>query len=128
MYLEKRNIAKAIIFTILTCGLYNLYWFAKMNDDILYLSDEDGPSGGLALLLTIVTCGIYGIYWCYQSGKRMVIAQERHQMHPTDNSILYLVLSILGLMLVSEAILQTEINNLIDFINKRPLNNGEGEI
>ena len=93
-----------------------------MNDEILYLSEEEGPSGGLAILLTIVTCGIYGIYWCYQSGKRMMIAQEKNGMHVTDNSVLYLVLAILGFMIISEAILQSEINNLIDFIEIKKLN------
>ena len=128
MILKKRSIATSIILTIITCGLYNFYWFAKLNDERLYLSGEDGPSGGWVILLTIVTCGLYGVYWCYQSGKRMFIAQERNGMHGTDNSVLYLVLAILGIMSITEAILQSEINNLIDFIEIKKLNERESYI
>lgn len=125
MYIKKRGVAESIILTLITCGLYNFFWFAKMNDDILYLSEEEAPSGGLAILLILVTCGIYGIYWCYQSGKRMVIAQEKNGMRTTDNSVLYLILTVLGFMIVTEAVLQSEINNLIDFIEMEKLNDRE---
>lgn len=31
---QKRDIALAIIFTLITCGIYGIYWFFKLNDDV----------------------------------------------------------------------------------------------
>ena len=30
----KRNIALCIIFSLLTCGIYALYWFVKLTDEL----------------------------------------------------------------------------------------------
>lgn len=62
--MRERNIAVAIILTIVTCGIYGIYWFIVLTDDARLASgDQQAPSGGIAFLLTLVTCGIYGIYW-----------------------------------------------------------------
>ncbi len=61
--IQKRSIGLAIIFSILTCGIYSIYWFIKLTDEASYLSGDDSMSGGKAFLLTIVTCGIYFFFW-----------------------------------------------------------------
>ena len=60
---KNRNIALCIILSLVTCGIYGLYWFVCLTDDTNTISGEPGTSGVVALVLTIVTCGIYGIYW-----------------------------------------------------------------
>ena len=111
--IEKRNVGLAILFSILTCGIYGMYWFVKMTDEVNLLSGEQEMSGGIALLLTIVTCGIYSLFWNYQMGKRILKAQDRVGVTGSDNSILYLILSILGFQIVSYAIIQSDINALV---------------
>ena len=70
MPITKRNLATCIILSIVTCGIYSLYWFIVITDDAKNASnDVSGASGGTALLLSIVTCGIYGIYWAYKQGE-----------------------------------------------------------
>lgn len=113
--IEKRNIGLAIIFSILTCGIYSIYWFIKLTDEASYLSGDESLSGGKAFLLTIVTCGIYFFFWNYKMGKALYQAQEQEGMLPQDNSILYLVLAVFQLGIVSYCIMQSEINNMIEY-------------
>ena len=68
---RKKDIVVCIILTIITCGLYNLYWLICLAEDINTLSNEADTSGGMVLLLTIITCGIYGLYWAYRCGEKL---------------------------------------------------------
>lgn len=111
--IEPRNIGLSILFSIITCGLYSMYWFVKLTDESNELSGEIGTSGGTALLLTIVTCGIYRLFWNYKIGKIMERAQERAGVRATDNSVLYLVLALLGLDIITFAIVQSDINDMV---------------
>lgn len=111
--IEKRGIGLAILFTIITCGIYGVYWFIKLTDEANALSGEPGTSGGMAFLLGIVTCGIYTIYWNYKMGKTMEKAQQRAGRPATDNSVLYLILSVFGLQIISYCIIQSDINALV---------------
>ena len=112
--IEKRSIGLGILFTILTCGIYGLYWLVKITDEAAELSGDKSMSGGTVLLLTIITCGIYTYFWSYKIGKIMYKAQERDGKTPTDNSILYLILAIFGLPIVSYCIIQSEINDIVE--------------
>ena len=52
MPINKRNLAVSIILTIVTCGIYGIYWFIVMTDDTKNVSgDINGASGGVAFLL-----------------------------------------------------------------------------
>ncbi len=112
--MKERNIALCIVLSIITCGIYGIYWFISLTDDAVRISNgkEYNTSGIVAFLLTLVTCGIYGIYWYYQMGKSIYSAQQDKGLNATDNSILYLVLGILGLGIVSYALIQNELNKL----------------
>ncbi len=112
--IQKREIALAIILSIVTCGIYGLYWFVCMTNDANKVSGEDSPSGGVALLLSIVTCGLYSIYWCYKMGKKLATAQEKHGRTVEDNSVLYLILTIVGLSIVSWGLIQNELNKFAE--------------
>lgn len=112
--IQKRSIGLALLFSVLTCGLYSIYWFIMITDEANALSGEDGISGGIAFLLGLVTCGIYTIYWNYKMGKTMQIAQQRAGMHGADNSILYLILSIFGFQIISYCIIQSDINAIVE--------------
>ena len=117
--ITKRDIAVAIILSIVTCGIYGLYWFVVLTDDVKAASkDEQFQTGGVALLLTIVTCGIYGIYWAYKMGELMKQAQTNHNLPVTDNSVLYLILQILGLGIVNYAMIQNDLNAIAEIYEK----------
>lgn len=108
---KERNIAVSIILSILTCGIYAIYWFIVITDEAREVSgDESAPSGGIAFLLTLVTCGIYGIYWAYKIGKSMSIAKEKNGMPADDNAVLYLILELIGFNIIVSALVQNDLN------------------
>lgn len=55
----ERSLPVSILLTIITCGIYGIYWFIVLTDEVNQHSGEDDTSGGIAFLLTLVTCGIY---------------------------------------------------------------------
>ena len=113
--MQQKNIALSIVLTIVTCGIYGLYWFVTLTDDVNTVSGQKGDtSGGVCLLLTIVTCGIYGIYWAYKIGEKLNTAKMMRQI-PADSSlsVIYLVLSIFGLQIITYALAQNELNKML---------------
>ena len=111
--MKERNIALSILFTIITCGIYGLYWMVVLTDEVkTQAKDTRLASGGTALLFTIVTCGIYGLYWSYQMGKLMKTAKENNNLGSEDNSILFLVLDFFGLSVINYALIQNSLNDI----------------
>ncbi len=108
--IEERNIAMVIILSLITCGIYGIYWFVKMTDEAKQLSSSDNAGGGLAFVYTLITCGIYTIYWNYKMGKNMYEAGQKYEINIEDNSVIYLVLSLFGLGIVSECLMQNDLN------------------
>lgn len=109
--MQKRNIAVAIILTIVTCGIYGIYWFIKMTDESNeLLGDPTQTSGAIAFLLSLVTCGIYAIYWYYKMGKKIFEIGLKHNRPASDNSVLYLILALVGLGIVNYCLIQDELN------------------
>ena len=112
--MKKRDIVVSIILSLVTCGIYSLVWFVGITDDVKTVSeDTQMQSGGIALLLTIVTCGIYGIYWAYKMGDLMKTAQTKKNLPVKDNAILYVVLELFGLGIVVQALIQSDLNQMI---------------
>lgn len=112
--ITKRDIVVAIILTFVTCGIYGIYWFIVMTDDVNSLNDEKMASGGTAFLYSILTCGIYALYWNYKIGQKMAEAGKKYNKPINDNSVLYLVLSIFGLGLVNYCLIQSDLNRFTD--------------
>ena len=104
-------------YSFITCGIYGLYWYYKMtNETHQAVGRETTASGGKAVLFAIITCGIYMIYWTYKMGDSIVEAQEQRRMHvDTNTPVIYLVFAIFGLSIVSQALLQNALNDIIDF-------------
>lgn len=105
--MKERNIVTCILLTIITCGIYGIYWFIVLTDDVVRLSDgkEYNQSGVTAFLFSIITCGIYTLYWMYKMGKSVSLIKGYG-----DDGILYLILSIFGLGIVSYCLAQNDVN------------------
>lgn len=105
-----RSIGMCIVLTLITCGIYGLYWLVCLNDDVAEYTGEYVTSGGMVLLLSIVTCGIYSIYWAYKMGEALDYVRVADGRPSGSLGILYLILSILGLGIVTYALIQSELN------------------
>lgn len=120
-YLQPREIALCIIFTIITCGIYGWYWIYKMNEEINEISGHpEDTSGGLVILFSIITCGIYNIYWCYKMGQKLSEYYESSSVHgDKDLGILFLILMLASFFscsvcgFVCYGIMQDNINKIV---------------
>ena len=107
-----RSIALCIIFSLITCGIYYLYWRYVLNEEINRMADEPyATSGGLVILFNIITCGIYGWYWLYRMGERCDVIKQKMGKPASSSAVLYLILGIFGLGIVSYALMQDTINS-----------------
>ena len=52
--IKERSIVLYIILSIITCGIFGLYWFVCITEDTNAAADVAGTSGGLALLLSLI--------------------------------------------------------------------------
>ena len=112
---NREDIALYFILSIVTCGLFGLYWFCTLNDDTNKVSGHPEAIGGvLAIILTLVTCGIYGFVWMYNMGSRIDEAKAKRGMPDGNSAVLYLILMVFGLAWVSEILLQGELNKLAE--------------
>ena len=108
---QPRSLVTAIVLSIVTCGIYGIYWFVCLTNEMNKLSGRpNDTNGGTAFFLNLITCGIYFYYWAYKMGeKRDVIARENG-----SSNILYLVLAFVGLSIVVNCLLQDAINKVVD--------------
>ncbi|MDO4261660.1 MAG: DUF4234 domain-containing protein [Eubacteriales bacterium] len=111
--IKQRNIALCILFCLITCGIYGLYWFVCLTDETNEAAGESGTSGALALLFTIITCGIYGFYWAYRCGEKLDRAKTARGIPSSNGGVLYLILWLLA-GIVSYALIQHELNKLAE--------------
>ena len=104
---KNRSIALAIIFTIFTCGIYGIYWFIVLTDDMnrLTLDDDYQMSGAVSFLLSLVTCGIYGIYWAYKMGNKVDRLNGG-----SYTGFIYILLHLFGLEIINLALMQDTVN------------------
>ena len=110
--IQKKSIAVCIILSIVTCGIYGIYWFICLSNDANTASNTFGTSGGTAFLLSLITCGIYGLYWAYKQGEKIDAAKNNRGIASSNSGILYLLLCIVGFSIVAYALMQNELNNL----------------
>ena len=109
--IKKKGIAMCIILSIITCGIYGLFWLAGLANDVKKISgDSSATSGGMLVLLSIITCNIYYLVWVFKAGDTLDRVRVTNGEASGNQGILYLLLSIFGLGIVSYALLQNEIN------------------
>ena len=115
-HIQKRELVTCILLSIVTCGIYGIIWLVNMINDMnaVCQDEKSSQSAGTVVLLIIITCGIYGIIYFYQAGSRMAAAGKKYGVEIADNSTLYLVLSIVGLQIVTYCLIQSDLNKLAE--------------
>ncbi|MDR1781908.1 MAG: DUF4234 domain-containing protein [Bacilli bacterium] len=121
--LTRRSIAMVIILSIITCGIYGIYWIIVTQNEIKRIYIKQPLSDGVVVfLLGIVTCGIYNIYWMY---KTCVITDEIYEVNglrASNNTILFVLLGVFLTPIAYYALMQDKINYLIDSTNNNTYN------
>lgn len=110
-----RSIPLFVILSLLTCGIVSLVWIYLIAVDVNTLAKKHGREAGpdpiVAVILTIFTCGIYSIYFYYKEATILAGLKNKEYVAP-NLSILCLAMPLIQLGVISQALLQDEINKL----------------
>ncbi|MCQ2471303.1 MAG: DUF4234 domain-containing protein [Clostridia bacterium] len=110
---KSRSILTCILLSIVTCGIYGLYWHYCVVQDVAAASGKaDDMSPAMVVLVSVITCGIYGWIWFYNAGSKVDEIKKRNGEQESSLSIIYLILAVCGLSIVDLALIQTELNKI----------------
>lgn len=106
-----RSVAEGIILTIVTCGIYNVFWNWHQMETCNELVGRREFDPVKVFLLSLVTCGIYFVYYQYTMGGVIVEIQRARKTPPYDNlPVISLFVSLFGMSVIVDAIHQHELN------------------
>ncbi len=97
--MKQRSVVAVILLLIVTCGLYQLYWFIKTKDEMVSLGAEI-PTGWLLII------PIANLYWIWKWSEGV-----DHVTDGKTNAVLSMVV-ILALGLIGTAVLQATFNKV----------------
>lgn len=109
---KKRSVAGLFFFSILTLGIYYLYWIYAVSKETQQYLGRRTTSPGVELLLCIITFGIYWFYWIIKYSRLAAECQKKAGLPPEDNAVINLILAIIGLGLISSMIIQASLNGV----------------
>lgn len=106
---HKRKIWSCILLSIVTLGIYGIYWKYLLVKNLRFVQkNTDGCAGEMLCLLFVP---FYSLYWWYTSGEQLKQKFNQNACSLTGNGFVYLMLGILGLEIVSMSIMQSDFNN-----------------
>jgi len=107
------DIATGIILSLITCGLYNIYWNYRQFQAMNALLGREEYKFLMWLVLSIVTCGLFHIYYEYKMGSDLYTYLKEQGRDPNPNlPVIGLVLACFGLTIITDAVYQHELNKL----------------
>lgn len=107
MAIKERNIIVCILLSVITCGFYGIYWVVMLAKDAV--SVKDPADSGLVEILLMLFLPFLGIFLCE---KKFAEGCAARGIAHTDNSVLYLILGLIGLGIVGLCLLQNDLNKL----------------
>lgn len=105
--MKRRSIAVMILLTIITCGIYMIYWTCSFQNQLKKETGK-GFTGTGHFFMLIFTFGIYSIYWQYAAGSRLA------SMGAKDHSVMYLVFCFIALSFLNPFLMQAQANKIAD--------------
>lgn len=107
MELKTRNIVTCVILTIITCGIYGIYWTVCLAREAV--SVKDPSDSGVLEIVLMLFLPFVGFYLAEQ---KLAAGCAAKGIAHKDNSILYLILGLVGLGIVNFIMMQNDINNI----------------
>jgi len=114
---QERSPITVVLLTIVTCGIYGLYWQFRTSDELRAATNDDSIKPLLELVLTLVTGGIWGVYVQYRNAQKVHAALASREPSRKDQSQSVLILSIAMYFVgvtgfIAMWILQEELNSI----------------
>ena len=110
MVINKRSIVTSILLSIITLGIYKIYWKYLLVKNTKTIKNDDSKCTKEMLCLIFVP--LYCLYWWISRGKLIQDEFAKLGYSPIGNQIIYLILDLFGLEILSMAILQNDFNAL----------------
>lgn len=100
---SERSFWTYFFLSLITCGIYGIYYTYKLMLDVNVACDGDGEtfdtSLGMFYLLTYVTCGIYMLVMMYKTVARLNNNAPRYGLSFKEDGTTYLLWTLLGAFL-----------------------------
>jgi len=112
MNIKQRNIVTAVILSLVTCGIYGIYWVICMAREAV--SVKDANDSGVLEIVLMLFLPFLGFFLCE---KKLSEGCEAKGIAHKDNSIVYLILGLVGLGIVNYCMMQNDLNKLATLEN-----------
>lgn len=86
--IKQRSLLSLVLLSIITCGIYGIYFWYCYTEDINKVCEGDGkpsPNYIIVILLSIVTCGIYAYWWYYTQANRLQAIAPKYNLSFQEN-------------------------------------------
>ena len=112
MKFERRDPVKSIIFSLLSCGIYQLYWtFFVVKESLTYTNKRGNIAFEIILSMLLPFLGLYLVERKFSEGC------ANQGIEHTDKSAIYLVLSIIPFgVLLALGFIQDELNKINEIL------------
>lgn len=71
IYVKQRNIGLCIVLSVVTCGIYWVYWYMCVTDEANLISGIPDTGGLTSVIFSLLSCGLYDFYWAYRIGEKL---------------------------------------------------------
>lgn len=107
MAIKERNIVVSILLTLVTCGIYGIYWVIMLAREAVSVKDPaDSAILEIVLMLFLPFVGFF------LTEKKFAEGCAAKGIPHSDNSILYLILGLVGLGIVNFCMMQNDLNKI----------------
>ena len=110
--LTNRNLVTVILLTVITCGIYGLYWiYDTMHNLELTSGQESGCNAMACLLLCIFVAPVGYIMFGMGADEQLNMIRVQRGIPTVDNKVMYMLLGFF-LPIVLIPLVQDEVNKL----------------
>ncbi|MGN0609506.1 MAG: DUF4234 domain-containing protein [Oscillospiraceae bacterium] len=109
--IKRRSVATVIILSIVTCGIYGLYWYWQAMHEL----DAAGQKSNMDPTLQFVLLFLYvgGIIFAINADENINAVRANRGLPPKDNKVLWIIIFIF-FPIVGIGLVQNEMNEIAD--------------
>jgi len=114
---EVRNSGMVLLLSIVTCGIYYMWWIYKTSEELNRTLGDPSINPGIDLLLSIISCGLWAIYLMYRNTQKIhhaLIAKDPYRKDATQLVLIMNLIPFIGIptTVVAIYLVQEEFNAL----------------
>ncbi len=107
MAIKQRNLVTCILLSLITCGIYGIYWIIMLAREAV--SVKDPADSGLLEIILMLFLPFIGMFL---AEKKLAEGCAAKGIPHDDRSIIYLILGLVGLGIISVCMMQNDLNHI----------------